>query len=68
MIDERQWYRVVLPYAVFAIAVSVVTGKVVDAAPIGRWMIGKSYKEVAIWINRKGGKVHILGINEPSKC
>jgi hypothetical protein len=30
---------------------------VVDVAPIGRWMIGKSYIQVEKWVQDKNGKI-----------
>lgn len=44
-----------LPYATYGIAVK--DGKVVDAAPIAAWMIGKPETEVAAWLRRKGAKI-----------
>lgn len=44
-----------LPYATFGIEVDEKAQKVVDAAPIGRWMIGKTFPFVSSWIARKGG-------------
>lgn len=43
-----------LPYATFGIY--VVDRKVVDAAPIGRWMIGKDTDFIRRWIAKKGGR------------
>jgi hypothetical protein len=44
-----------LPYATYGIAVR--GGKVVDAAPIARWMVGKDERYVAAWLRRKGARV-----------
>ena len=49
-------YRVELPYATFGIIVA--NHKVVDSAPIGKWMIGKKIGNVKLWVNRKQGKVY----------
>ena len=46
-------YQVTLPYACFGIEVQGQT--VVSAAPIGRWMVGKSLVVVGEWIARKHG-------------
>lgn len=45
--------RVELPHAVFSL--SVHEGRVVGAAPIAGWMIGKRWQWVLGWIERKGG-------------
>lgn len=42
-----------LPYATFGIEVR--DGKVIDAAPIARWMIGKNTAYIREWITSKGG-------------
>lgn len=55
MANAARWIWVSLPYATYGIAVA--DGKVVDAAPIARWMIGKPEVEVAAWLRRKGAKV-----------
>jgi hypothetical protein len=41
-----------LPYATYGIATR--DGRVVDAAPIARWMVGKDQAYVAKWLRRKG--------------
>jgi len=41
-----------LSYATYGIAVQ--DGKVVDAAPIARWMIGKDERYCADWLRRRG--------------
>jgi hypothetical protein len=46
--------RVVLPYAVYGI--EVMEGRVVDAAPIAHWMIGKSENYCKTWVLQKGGE------------
>jgi len=50
------WYRIVLPYAVFAVVVDE-AGVVTIAAPIGRWMRSKRLTEVTRWVRGKGGTV-----------
>jgi hypothetical protein len=47
------WIWVSLSYASFGIRVD--SQRVVDAAPIGRWMIGKDTKFIRDWILKKGG-------------
>lgn len=46
-------YQVTLPYACFGIEVSGI--KVIDAAPIGKWMVGKNFVYVCEWIAKKHG-------------
>jgi len=53
-------YQITLSYACFGIEIK--NNKVVEVAPIGRWMIGKSFMHVCEWVNRKGGI-----INRPEK-
>lgn len=57
---ETRWVWVSLPYATFGIQVS--GGKVIDAAPIGNWMIGKDTQTIKGWINKKGGKAVVRNI------
>jgi hypothetical protein len=47
-----------LPYATYGIAVK--GGKVVDAAPIARWMVGKDERYCADWLRRRGAVFHPL--------
>lgn len=53
------WYRVVLPYAVFAV-VATDAGVVQVTAPIGRWMRLKRLQEIMHWVRGKGGTVEKL--------
>lgn len=48
-------YRVELSYAVFGIVCE--GNKITEAAPIGRWMVGKPFLFVCEWIGRKGGTI-----------
>ena len=59
---ETKFIRVVLPYAVFGIEAR--DGKVVEAAPIAHWMIGKDTALVRAWIAKKGGTHEVLLIKE----
>lgn len=52
-------YRIVLPYACFGVDVDD-NGQVVDAAPIGRWMIGKSLELITRWVRGKHGTIEDL--------
>jgi hypothetical protein len=55
-------YQVTLPYACFGIVTDdLIQGKVTEAAPIGKWMIGKRLSTVIAWVNGKGGKVEYVG-------
>ena len=54
------WYRIELPYAVFGI--QVMDGRVVDAADIGKWMIGKQLTFVQAWVQRKKGEIQCLSL------
>ena len=47
--------QITLPYACYGIEVK--NGIVIDTPPVSRWMIGKPFKEILVWIKTKGGKV-----------
>jgi hypothetical protein len=47
------WIWVSLPYATFGIKVE--NKRVVDAAPIGYWMMGKDTQFIRSWVAKKGG-------------
>src|SRR5262245_39153117 len=53
---------VTLPYAAFGIEVDE-CNIVRDAAPIGRWMVGKHLHAVAAWVERKEGTIQWLRNN-----
>lgn len=53
-----KWIWVSLPYATFGIEVD--GGRVIDAAPIGNWMIGKDTKFIREWIAKKKGIWKVL--------
>ena len=55
-------YQVDVSYACFGIDVDNKTGMVVDAAPIGRWMIGKHYVDVRFWVESKRGKLNLVRV------
>ena len=48
-------YQVTLPYACFGVVVEA--GCVRTAAPIGRWMVGKTLTVITNWISQKRGKI-----------
>ena len=50
-----RWVWVSLPYATYGIACE--GGRVVAAAPIAAWMIGKDEHYCAAWLRRKGARV-----------
>ncbi len=58
-INKTVPYQVMLPYACFG--VEVAGDKIVLAAPIGRWMVGKSLVVVGEWIARKHGTLKQMG-------
>lgn len=49
-----RWMWVSLPHATFALAAS--GGRIVDAAPIARWAVGKPEREVAAYFRRHGAR------------
>jgi hypothetical protein len=55
---EMTWYRIVLSYAVFSIIAK--NNIVVDAAPIGRWMISKTIDDITTWVRKKSGSIEKL--------
>ena len=52
---NRETYTVSFPYGAFGI--SVEDGVVVEAAPMGKWMLGKTLSVVRGWVGKKGGSV-----------
>jgi hypothetical protein len=50
-----RWLWVSLPYATYGIAVR--DGRVVEAAPIAGWMVGKDERFCARWLFSKGATV-----------
>lgn len=46
-------WRLLLPHAVFGFVVEA--GTVVDAAPMGRWLVGRTLREAGAYARRKGG-------------
>lgn len=48
-------YRVLLPYATFGIIIN--GGRCVEAAPIGKWMIGKTLEYLTGWVRTKRGSL-----------
>ena len=51
-------HRITIPGACFGVVVRV--GRIADAAPIGRWMIGKTEKQIRNWVRQKGGTMDEL--------
>lgn len=52
--SARRWIWVSLPHATFGLAVE--GGRVVDAAPIARWAVGRPELEVADYYRRRGAR------------
>lgn len=50
----NRWVWVSLPHATFAVVSR--GGRVVDAAPIARWAVGKDERFVADYYRRKGAE------------
>ena len=60
--SESILYQVTLPYACFGLITdSLINGTVRDAAPIGKWMVGKRLSFIVEWVGRKKGKVEYVG-------
>lgn len=53
-----KWVWVSLPYATFGLGIE--DGKIVEAPPIARWVIGKSEMWVASYYRRKGATFIVL--------
>lgn len=53
-----RWVWVSLSHATFALVVS--DGRVVDAAPIARWCVGRREREVAEYFRRRGARFEPL--------
>lgn len=49
------WYHVDVPYAVFGLKAD--GGKVVEVAPIGRWMLNMSIEDVSRWVESRHGTI-----------
>ena len=58
-----KWIWVSLSYATYGIKVK--DGRVIDAAPIARWMIGKETSFIREWITKKGGTYEVLDTASP---
>lgn len=58
MSGTSKWIWVSLPYATFGI--KVMGGRVIDAAPIAKWMIGKDTEFIRQWIKKKDGTWKLL--------
>jgi hypothetical protein len=48
-------YQIDVGYACFGVLLR--DNVVVDVAPIGKWMIGKSFVQVEKWVASKNGKI-----------
>ena len=50
-----KWYYIDIGYAVFGVATK--NDVIIKTAPIAKWMIGKTAKEVKAWLIKKKAKV-----------
>lgn len=48
-------YKITLPYACCGLVVA--GGRVIDAAPIVGWMVGRTLATVMLWIRKKQGRI-----------
>lgn len=61
-IRDETLYRVTLSYACFGVIGK--GGIVIEAAPIARWMEGKSIEAARSWVKSKHGIFEVLHDNE----
>lgn len=52
------WWWVSQPHATFGVAAA--DGRIVDAAPIARWAVGKYEHTVIMYYVRKGARIEML--------
>ena len=59
-----RWVRIELRYAVFGVKVhdDGTRAYVVESAPIGHWMVGRDWHDVAGWVSRRGGTWTVLPV------
>lgn len=50
-----RWIRVSLPYATYGVKVDD-HDRIVAAAPIAHWMVGKHWSDVEVWLRGKGAR------------
>lgn len=50
-----RWIWVSLPHATFGLIVN--GGRIIDAAPIARWTVGRDEREIAAYYRRKGAQL-----------
>jgi len=55
MKPDETLHRVMLPYAVFGVIEK--GGKVVDVAPIGKWMVGQDLGMIKAWVETRKGTI-----------
>lgn len=53
-----RWIWVSLPHATFALVAK--DGRIIDAAPIARWTVGRDEQLVADHYRRKGAHTHVI--------
>lgn len=56
----KEHYYVDIGYATFLVITD--SGKVINTAPIVKWMVGKSWAECQVWIRKKNGSIEKLGL------
>lgn len=52
--------RITIRSACFGAVIGNTTGRCTRVAPIGRWMLGKSSRDIAVWVAAKGGTVEVV--------
>jgi hypothetical protein len=57
MMPNKLLYQATLPYACAGIVVDQESGRIVEAAPIFKWAIGKQLSFFQSWVQRKRGTV-----------
>lgn len=58
---EESWYRISIQYNTFAVFAIVARGnRIIDAALIARWAVGKRLDHVLAYYRRNGAKVERL--------
>jgi hypothetical protein len=57
---QDKLYQITLDYACFGILVC--DDYVIAAAPIGKWMIGKTIYQIESWVNNKNGRLDYIDL------
>jgi hypothetical protein len=56
--DGNEWYHITLSHASFGIEIENTI--CITAAPIAKWMVGKSYGDIEEWVHSKGGTIFLM--------